>query len=65
MYAQSVAVAVGGIGDKLVSKLTKKVESLKVGSGMDKKSEMGPLITKNFKKVKGYVDLRSKKEPNF
>tara|TARA_B100001540_G_scaffold315634_2_gene343392 strand:- start:3102 stop:3752 length:651 start_codon:yes stop_codon:yes gene_type:complete len=56
--AQSVAVAVGGIGDKLVSKLTKKVESLKVGSGMDKKSEMGPLITKeHLKKVKGYVDL--------
>jgi malonate-semialdehyde dehydrogenase (acetylating)/methylmalonate-semialdehyde dehydrogenase len=56
--AQSVAVAVGGIGDKLVNKLTKKVESLKVGSGMDKKSEMGPLITKeHLKKVKGYVDL--------
>ena len=29
--AQSVAVAVGGIGDKLVEKLSKKVEALKVG----------------------------------
>ena len=29
--AQSVAVAVGGIGDKLVSSLAKKVEALKVG----------------------------------
>ena len=56
--AQSVAVAVGGIGDKLVENLTKKVEALKVGSGMDKKSEMGPLITKeHLEKVKGYVDI--------
>ena len=56
--AQSVAVAVGGIGDKLVENLTKKVEALKVGSGMDKKSEMGPLITKeHLEKVKNYVDI--------
>jgi malonate-semialdehyde dehydrogenase (acetylating)/methylmalonate-semialdehyde dehydrogenase len=56
--AQSVAVAVGGIGDKLVESLAKKVESLKVGSGMDKKSEMGPLVTKqHLEKVKGYVDI--------
>ena len=34
--AQSVAVAVGGIGDKLVASLAKKVEALKVGPGMDK-----------------------------
>jgi malonate-semialdehyde dehydrogenase (acetylating)/methylmalonate-semialdehyde dehydrogenase len=56
--AQSVAVAVGGIGDKLVENLAKKVEALKVGSGMDKKSEMGPLVTKeHLEKVKGYVDI--------
>ncbi len=56
--AQSVAVAVGGIGDKLVDSLTKKVESLRVGPGMDKKSEMGPLVTReHMEKVKGYVDL--------
>jgi len=34
------------VGDKLVSSLAKKVEALKVGPGMDKKSEMGPLVTK-------------------
>ena len=34
--AQSVAVAVGNIGDKLVSSSAKKVEALKVGPGMDK-----------------------------
>ena len=56
--AQSVAVAVGDIGDRLVDKLSKKVEVLKVGPGMDKNSEMGPLITKeHLEKVKGYVDI--------
>ena len=56
--AQSVAVAVGNVGDKLVSELSKKVEALKVGPGMDKNSEMGPLVTKeHLEKVKGYVDL--------
>tara|TARA_B100001027_G_scaffold97030_1_gene66612 strand:- start:140 stop:1633 length:1494 start_codon:yes stop_codon:yes gene_type:complete len=56
--AQSVAVAVGNVGDKLVEQLAKKVEALKVGPGMDKSSEMGPLVTKeHLEKVKGYVDL--------
>ena len=56
--AQSVAVAVGDIGDELVSRLSKKVETLKVGPGMDKISEMGPLVTKeHLKKVTSYVDL--------
>jgi len=56
--AQSVAVAVGNIGDELVKRLSQKVEALKVGSGMDKGSEMGPLVTKeHLEKVKGYVDL--------
>ena len=63
--AQSVAVAVGNIGDKLVSLLAKKVEALKVGPGMDKQSEMGPLVTKeHLAKVKSYVDIGEKKEPN-
>ena len=31
---------------------------MKVGPGMDKSSEMGPLVTKeHLEKVKGYVDL--------
>ena len=59
--AQSVAVAVGGIGDSLVKSLAKKVEALKVGPGMDKTSEMGPLITKeHLEKVKNYVDIGEK-----
>ena len=56
--AQSVAVAVGSVGNELVSRLAKKVELLKVGPGLDKNSEMGPLITKqHLEKVKSYVDL--------
>ena len=56
--AQSVAVAVGKIADPLVKNLSKKVESLKIGPGLDKKSEMGPLVTKeHLEKVKAYVDL--------
>jgi malonate-semialdehyde dehydrogenase (acetylating) / methylmalonate-semialdehyde dehydrogenase len=56
--AQSVAVAVGNIADKLVNKLSKKVESLKVGPGLDKTSEMGPLVTKeHLEKVKSYIDI--------
>jgi len=56
--AQSVAVAVGKIGNELVSKLTEKVEKLKVGPGLDKNSQMGPLVTKDhLEKVKGYIDL--------
>jgi len=59
--AQSVAVAVGDIGDELVSRLSKKAEALKVGPGMDKDSEMGPLVTKeHLEKVKSYVDLGEK-----
>ena len=56
--AQSVAVAVGKIGNQLVTKLAKKVELLKVGPGIDKNSEMGPLVTKqHLEKVRGYVDI--------
>ena len=56
--AQSVAVAVGDIADELVLRLSKKAEALKVGPGIDKTSEMGPLVTKeHLEKVKSYVDL--------
>ena len=59
--AQSVAVAVGGVADKLVEGLKKKVEELKIGPGTDKNIEMGPLITKeHLKKVKDYVEVGKK-----
>ena len=44
--ALSVAVAVGDVGDKLIKKLTPRVQSLKVGPGTDPEVEMGPLISK-------------------
>jgi malonate-semialdehyde dehydrogenase (acetylating)/methylmalonate-semialdehyde dehydrogenase len=56
--AISVAVAVGRIADELVSRLKPRVQALRIGDGMDKRSEMGPLVTAtHHSKVKGYVDL--------
>jgi len=56
--ANSVAVAVGDIGDELVRRLKPRVEALKIGPSMDPTSEMGPLVTRaHWEKVKSYVDL--------
>src|SRR5690349_7791157 len=56
--AVSVAVAVGGIGDKLMDKLVPRVRALKVGPGTDPEAEMGPLVTgQHLAKVRSYVDL--------
>jgi malonate-semialdehyde dehydrogenase (acetylating)/methylmalonate-semialdehyde dehydrogenase len=56
--AVSVAVAVGGVGDKLMDKLLPRVRALKVGPGTDPEAEMGPLVTgAHLAKVRSYVDL--------
>src|SRR5438552_17984163 len=56
--AVSVAVAVGGAGDRLMDKLIPRVRSLKVGPGTDPEAEMGPLVTgQHLAKVRSYVDL--------
>src|SRR3954470_2699235 len=56
--AVSVAVAVGGVGDKLMDKLVPRVRALKIGPGTDPEAEMGPLVTKqHLDKVRSYVDL--------
>src|ERR1051326_2486392 len=56
--AVSVAVAVGGIGDKLLDKLVPRVRALKIGPGTDPEAEMGPLVTRqHYEKVRSYVDL--------
>src|SRR6201987_5595956 len=56
--AVSVAVAVGGAGDRLMDKLVPRVRSLKVGPGTDPEAEMGPLVTgQHLAKVRSYVDL--------
>jgi malonate-semialdehyde dehydrogenase (acetylating) / methylmalonate-semialdehyde dehydrogenase len=56
--AISVAVAVGGVGDKLMDKLVPRVQALKIGPGTDPEAEMGPLVTRqHLDKVSSYVDL--------
>ena len=56
--AVSVAVAVGGVGDRLMDKLVPRVRALKIGPGTDPEAEMGPLVTKqHYDKVRSYVDL--------
>ena len=55
--AVSVAVAVGSVGDALVSKLAPRVRALKIAPGVDPEAEMGPLVTgEHLAKVSGYVD---------
>jgi len=55
--AISVAVAVGDVADRLVDKLVPRIESLKIGSGLDASIEMGPLVTAAHReKVVGYID---------
>src|ERR1044071_3366844 len=56
--AVSVAVAVGGVGDRLMDKLVPRVRALKIGPGTDPEAEMGPLVTaQHLQKVRSYVDL--------
>jgi malonate-semialdehyde dehydrogenase (acetylating)/methylmalonate-semialdehyde dehydrogenase len=56
--AVSVAVAVGGVGDRLMDRLVPRVRALKVGPGTDPEAEMGPLVTaQHLQKVRSYVDL--------
>ncbi len=56
--AVSVAVAVGGVGDRLMDRLVPRVRALKIGPGTDPEAEMGPLVTAtHLQKVRSYVDL--------
>ncbi|MGI4746003.1 MAG: CoA-acylating methylmalonate-semialdehyde dehydrogenase [Janthinobacterium lividum] len=56
--AISVAVAVGDVADRLVETLAPRVRALRIGSGVDPESEMGPLVTGvHLEKVSGYVDI--------
>ncbi|UCE32506.1 MAG: CoA-acylating methylmalonate-semialdehyde dehydrogenase [Burkholderiales bacterium] len=56
--AISVAVAVGGVADALVGRVAERAQGIKVAPGMDRRAEMGPLVTRaHLEKVRGYVDL--------
>ena len=54
--AVSVVVAVGEIGDELVSAIEERMRKLQIGDGTDPASEMGPLITREaVDRVASYV----------
>jgi len=55
--AISVAVAVGGVADRLVEALMPRVQSLKVKNGMEADAEMGPVVTAQHKaRIEGYIE---------
>ena len=56
--AISVVVAVGDAADPLVEAICERLESIRVGPGMDPESEMGPLITREHRdRVASYLDV--------
>jgi malonate-semialdehyde dehydrogenase (acetylating) / methylmalonate-semialdehyde dehydrogenase len=55
--AISVVVAVGDVADPLVDAISARTGKIKVGSGADPGTEMGPLVTKAHRdRVAGYLD---------
>ncbi|TNE58658.1 MAG: CoA-acylating methylmalonate-semialdehyde dehydrogenase [Alphaproteobacteria bacterium] len=56
--ALSVAVTVGdAVADALIEKIVPRAEEIKVGHGMDRANEMGPLITKQHAaSVRRYIE---------
>jgi malonate-semialdehyde dehydrogenase (acetylating)/methylmalonate-semialdehyde dehydrogenase len=55
--AISVVVAVGSVADPLVQAIKDRLPAVKIGSGLDADSEMGPLVTREHRdRVAGYMD---------
>jgi malonate-semialdehyde dehydrogenase (acetylating)/methylmalonate-semialdehyde dehydrogenase len=55
--AVSVVVAVGEVGDELVSAIKERLPKVQVGDGLDPASEMGPLVTREHRdKVASYIE---------
>lgn len=56
--AGSVVDAVGPVGDEIVERIRKRAEALRLGSGDDEATEMGPLVNKAQRdRAAGYIDL--------
>jgi malonate-semialdehyde dehydrogenase (acetylating)/methylmalonate-semialdehyde dehydrogenase len=54
--AISATVAVGGSGDPLVERLKARAETVRVGTGRDEASEMGPVVTAEARdRILGYI----------
>jgi malonate-semialdehyde dehydrogenase (acetylating)/methylmalonate-semialdehyde dehydrogenase len=60
--AISVVIAVGdALADQFIQQLKPRVANLKIGSGENSSTDMGPLVTKeHWEKVKSYIDLGEK-----
>ena len=59
--AGSVVVAVGAVADRLVGELRRQADALRVGNGMDKASQMGPVIRDERRtELRGYIDETEK-----
>jgi malonate-semialdehyde dehydrogenase (acetylating)/methylmalonate-semialdehyde dehydrogenase len=55
--AVSMLVAVGGVADELIEAIKERIPKVKVGSGFDEGSEMGPLVTREHRdRVASYVE---------
>lgn len=56
--ATSRAVVINEIADDFVRRVAKRAQSMKLGSGTDPQTEMGPSVDENqFKTVLGYIDI--------
>ncbi len=55
--AISVAVLVGDAADKVIPRLESRARDLCIGSGMDPKSEMGPIVTESaLQRISAFID---------
>ena len=55
--AISVVVAVGDAADRLIPRITRRIDRLRVGPGANDQSEMGPLVTaEHLRRVASYVE---------
>ncbi len=58
--AVSVVVPVGRVAEPLVQAIAERLPKLRIGSGLDEESEMGPLVTKEHRdKVASYMESAS------
>lgn len=56
--AISVAVFVGGVGEKIVPELQKRIASLRVKDGKNLDADMGPIINlAALERIKNYIDI--------
>src|ERR1044072_7429247 len=56
--ATSRAIVVNDVADEFVSRLVQRAESMRIGSGADPKTEMGPSVDEGqFNTVLKYIDI--------